>query len=63
MTFNRNKRLENKKYFYDFHQPNYELEINQINQLIRKARINPLIERIDKASLDPDGNVLHGEKI
>lgn len=63
MTFNRNERLENKKYFYDFHQPNYELDINPINQLIRKGGLNALIVRIDKESYDPQGNLLHGERI
>ncbi|MFN4149565.1 MAG: hypothetical protein ACK4IX_01365 [Candidatus Sericytochromatia bacterium] len=62
-SFDRKKRLADGNYFMTFYTPELKKDLNQINQKINQGKYNALFKRLDKPSKDPNGNILHGEKI
>lgn len=62
-NFNRAQRIAYKDYFNKFYKPTLKRSLNQINIDITQNNTHRLFERIDSPVRDPDGNILHGEKI
>lgn len=62
-SFDRIQRNNNKDYFNSFYEPELTRSINHFNSLIRKGNVPNFIDRLDPPHTDPQGQILHEEKI
>jgi hypothetical protein len=56
-------RKTNPSYFYKHYKPALRYPANTINQMIYQKQVHLCFDRLDIPSLDPAGNIIHGEQI